>query len=150
MPGEDSEFRILRPEAPAQPAGRIPPRVEPGRAHEPPEALPRALPRHHYVARHLEVFVHRLAGDEQVHDLARPLEDQIDSEVAHDALDRDGPFAPGAQRVGRLVAAAAADEIGSVRRPVFRVIRASFRPLPSPHSTFSFGTRTFLNEITPL
>src|SRR5205823_9231793 len=61
------------------------------------------------VARHLEVFVHRLPGDEQVHDLARPLEDQIDAEVAHDALDRHGPLSPGTQGVGRLVAAAAAD-----------------------------------------
>ena len=45
---------------------------------------------------------------------------------------------------------AATDEMGSVRRPVFSVIRASFRPLPSPHSTFSRGTRTFLNDMTPL
>src|SRR6266487_3810776 len=45
---------------------------------------------------------------------------------------------------------AATDEMGSVRRPVFSVIRASFNPLPSPHRTLSRGTRTFLNEITPL
>jgi len=39
---------------------------------------------------------------------------------------------------------AAAEEMGSVSRPVLSVIRASFRPLPSPHSTFSLGTFTFL------
>ena len=31
-----------------------------------------------------------------------------------------------------------------MRRPVFSVMRASFRPLPSPQRRFSFGTRTFV------
>src|SRR5439155_15439342 len=52
---------------------------------------------------------HRLAGDEQVHDLARALEDEVDPEVAHDALDRHGFLPPRPQRVRGLVAATAAD-----------------------------------------
>ena len=38
---------------------------------------------------------------------------------------------------------------GSVRRPVFSVMSASLRPLPSPQRMFSFGTRTFVKRITP-
>src|SRR2546430_2684840 len=45
---------------------------------------------------------------------------------------------------------AATDEIGSVSRPVLRVIRPSFRPLPTSHTTFSFGTRTLVKRMTPL
>ena len=48
----------------------------------------------------------------------------------------------------RLAAATAAT--GSVSRPVLRVMRASLRPLPSPHNTFSLGIRTFVKRITPL
>ena len=62
----------------------------------------------------LEVRVHRLAGDEQPHDLARPLEDQVDAEVAHHALHRVGPLPAAAQAVGGLVAAAALDLQGVV------------------------------------
>jgi len=46
------------------------------------------------------MLVHRFARDEQVHDFRRTLEDQIDAEVAHDALDGVGLLAPRAQRVG--------------------------------------------------
>ena len=45
---------------------------------------------------------------------------------------------------------AATEEIGNVSRPVFSVMSASFNPLPSPHSTFSLGTRTLVKRITPL
>ncbi len=45
---------------------------------------------------------------------------------------------------------AATDEMGRVSRPVLRVISPSFRPLPTSHSTFSFGTRTLVKRITPL
>ena len=38
---------------------------------------------------------------------------------------------------------------GSVRRPVLSVMSASFSPLPSPQSRFSFGTRTFVKRMTP-
>ena len=38
---------------------------------------------------------------------------------------------------------------GSVRRPVFSVTSASFRPFPSPQMMFSLGTRTSLKPITP-
>jgi len=49
------------------------------------------------------------AGDEEVHDLARAFEDQIDTEVTHRPLDGDRALPAGAQRVRSLVAAAAAD-----------------------------------------
>ena len=32
---------------------------------------------------------------------------------------------------------------------MFRVINASLRPLPSPQSTFSTGTRTLVNRMMP-
>jgi hypothetical protein len=61
------------------------------------------------VAGHREVLVHRLAGDEQVHDLGRAFEDPVDPQVAHHLLDPDGALAAGGQRIGRLVPAAAPD-----------------------------------------
>jgi hypothetical protein len=182
------------------------------------------------------VRVHRLAGDEEAHDLAGALEDAVDAEVAHHPLHRDRQLAARRERVGRLVAAPAADLqavvhdlpphlrrpqlgdggfqadvvlglvrqrrrqlghrldgegvgghvaqhlrhgvvlahgraplhplrrplardlhatlapyaalMGSVRRPVFSVISASFSPFPSPQITFSRGTRTLSKRIT--
>ena len=41
------------------------------------------------VARHAQVLVDRLAGDEQVHDLGRALEDAVDPQVAQQLLDRE-------------------------------------------------------------
>ena len=38
---------------------------------------------------------------------------------------------------------------GKVNRPVFSVIRANFRPKPSPQRMFSEGTVTLLNLMTP-
>jgi hypothetical protein len=38
------------------------------------------------VAGHREVLVDRLAGDEQVHDLRRALEDPVDAHVAQELL----------------------------------------------------------------
>src|SRR4051812_34544400 len=61
------------------------------------------------VAGHLEVLIHRLAGDQQVHDLRRALEDAVDAHVAHDLLHGDGLLAARLQRLGGLVAAPAAD-----------------------------------------
>ena len=61
--------------------------------------------------------IHRLAGDEEAHDLARALEDQVDAEVAHHPLDGIGPLAAAAQTVGGLVAAAALDLQGVVDDP---------------------------------
>jgi hypothetical protein len=61
------------------------------------------------VAGDLEVLVDRLAGDEQLHDLARALEDAVDAHVAEELLGRDRLLAAVAQRLGGLVAAAAAD-----------------------------------------
>src|SRR6267143_3490504 len=77
-----------RPQIPAQPARRIPPAVEPRGADQARQPLTGGLPRQHHVARDLEMLVHRFARDEQVHDFRRAFEDQIDAEVAHDALDR--------------------------------------------------------------
>ena len=93
----------------AQPARRIPGRIE---AHDAPERRGLLALRRFLVderERGLEVMVDRLARDEQAHDLRRPLEDQIDPRVAHRALDRDRPLAARAERVGGLVAAPAAD-----------------------------------------
>ena len=56
----------------------------------------------------LQVLVHRLARDDQVHDLRRALEDAVDAHVAQDLLDRHAAQAAGLQGPGGLVAAAAA------------------------------------------
>ena len=61
------------------------------------------------VAGDLEVLVDRLAGDQQVHDLGRALEDPVDAHVAQELLGGDGLLAAGLERLGRLVAAAAAN-----------------------------------------
>src|SRR3954451_14504488 len=53
--------------------------------------------------------VHRLAGDEEPHDLAGALEDQVDAIVAHHSLDWVGALAPASETVRRLIAAAALD-----------------------------------------
>src|SRR5205814_4834325 len=114
MPSKRSLPGLLGTEPPAKPARRIPPAVEQRGAPEAADALAHGLPRHHHVARHLQVLVHRLAGDEQMHDLARSLEDQVDAEVAHDPLDGYGLLAAGTERVGGLVAAAPPDLHGIV------------------------------------
>ncbi|PYO94311.1 MAG: hypothetical protein DMD62_06260 [Gemmatimonadetes bacterium] len=54
------------------------------------------------------------------------------------------------REISRQRLPAATAEIGSVNRPVLSVTNASLRPLPSPQSTFSFGTRTLVKRITPL
>src|SRR6266699_6495983 len=103
------ELGVPRPQAPAQPARRVPPPVERRGTAQTGQALPHSFSRQDDVAGDLEMLVHGFARDEQVHDLRRTLEDQVDPEVAHDALDGDWRLAPRAQRIGRLVAAAAAD-----------------------------------------
>jgi hypothetical protein len=55
------------------------------------------------------VLVDRLARDQQVHDLGRALEDAVDAHVAQRLLDRHRLLAARLQRLGGLVAAAAAD-----------------------------------------
>src|SRR5439155_12999445 len=72
-------------------------------------SAPHSFSRQDDVAGDLEMLVHGFARDEQVHDLRRTLEDQVDPEVTHDALDGDRRLAARAQRIGRLVAAAAPD-----------------------------------------
>jgi hypothetical protein len=55
------------------------------------------------------VRVHRLARDEQPHDLRRSLEDPVDAHVPQHLLGRHAPLAPRGQGRGGLVTAAAAD-----------------------------------------
>ena len=45
--------------------------------------------------------------------------------------------------------APATADAGSVSRPVFSVMSASLRPLPSPQSTFSTGTFTSVKRMMP-
>ena len=45
--------------------------------------------------------------------------------------------------------AIAVQAAGTVRRPVFNVINASFKPCPRPQIIFSFGTLTSVNFIKP-
>lgn len=66
------------------------------------------------LASDLEMGVDRLAGDEQPHDLGRALEDQVDPPVAEGSLDRVGPLATVAERIGGFVAAPALDLYGVV------------------------------------
>ncbi len=56
---------------------------------------------------------------------------------------------PHRRQISRHRLANAAQEAGSVRRPVFRVTSASFKPRPSAHRRFSLGTRTLVKRITP-
>src|SRR5260370_28310583 len=107
MPPQGPEGTVARPPAPAQPARGVPPGVERRRPHQPPEPGAHRLAGQHHVPRHLEVLVHRLAGDEEVHDLARALKDQIDAEVAHDALYRNRLLAPRPRGAPRFVPPAA-------------------------------------------
>src|SRR5690606_39836475 len=61
------------------------------------------------VAGGLQVGIDRVAGDQQVQDLGGAFEDAVDAQVTQDLLGGDGAFAGGPQRLGGLVAAAAAD-----------------------------------------
>jgi hypothetical protein len=49
------------------------------------------------------------SGDQQVHDLGGALEDAVDAQVAQELFGGDGALAAGAQRLGGLEAASAAD-----------------------------------------
>ncbi len=55
------------------------------------------------------MVIDRLTRDEQAHDLRRALEDQVDAEVAHRALDRNRLLPARLERLRRLVATTAAD-----------------------------------------
>ena len=65
----------------------------------------------------LQVLVDGLAGDQQVHDLGRALEDAVDAHVAQRRLDGHRLLAARLERLGGLVAAAAADLHQLVERP---------------------------------
>src|SRR5690606_6602887 len=61
----------------------------------------------YHAARTLQVRVHRLARDEEAHDLTRALEDHVDPQVAHHTLERNALLATRLQRGSSLVAATA-------------------------------------------
>ncbi len=62
----------------------------------------------HEVTGHVKVLVHRLTGDDQVHDLGRALEDAVDAHVAHHHLNWHRTQTAGLQGRSGLVASAAA------------------------------------------
>ena len=107
--GELAELAELREVRPAEVLGRIPGRVVRTGLGRGGELLAGRRLRLQNLVAALHVRVDRLAGDEEVLDLARPFEDAVDAHVAHDPLDRIGLLAARAQRLRRLVAAAAAD-----------------------------------------
>ncbi len=74
---------------PAEPARRVPPGVERRHLRQRGELRGQRLVRVDDRARDLQVLVDHLAGHEEVHDLGRALEDLVDAEVAHHALDGD-------------------------------------------------------------
>ena len=86
-------------------------------------------------------MIDRFTGDEQAHDLRRSLEDQVDPEVPHGPLDRDRRLPPGAERIGRLVAAAAANLQRVVDNPpaVLRVVHLGDRRFQSDVVVPAFG-----------
>src|SRR6202042_2762134 len=62
----------------------------------------------HEVPGHLQVLVHRLSRDDQVHDLRRAFEDAVDAHVAHGLLDRYAAQPARLQGPNGLIAATAA------------------------------------------
>ena len=82
--------------------------VEAAGLRPPTSPCPQVDVRVEQVARDLQVLVDRLARDQQVHDLARALEDAVDAHVAQRLLDRHRLLAACLQRLGGLVAAPAA------------------------------------------
>ena len=64
-----------------------------------------------------EVLVDRLAGDQQVHDLRRALEDPVDAHVAQRLLDRDRLLAAGLQRLRRSRSRGRRGSASARRRP---------------------------------
>src|SRR5262249_735702 len=116
-PLDEAEVRRQRPElAKAKrrgqafdPQGGIPAQVKPRDLRQGGEFPPEALLRIDHRPRHLEVLVDGFPGHEEMHDLARTLEDEVDSAVAHHPLDTDGGLASATQGALRLVAAATTD-----------------------------------------
>src|SRR5262249_46225597 len=94
---------------PFEPERWIPGRVEardPGQGRK---ALADSLPGIGHGADDLQMLVHRLAGHEQMHDLAGALEDQVDPAVAQQPLDADRLLPSAPERTLGLVAATSAD-----------------------------------------
>ena len=89
VPRERPELREPRPASPAEPARRVPPGVVRRHPRQRGEARAERRLRIRERAGDGEMPVDRLARDEEPHDLRRSLEDEVDPEVAHHALDRD-------------------------------------------------------------
>src|SRR5262249_40107613 len=83
---EPPEPGEARPAAPADPARRIPNRVERDGAQRGADLRPEARLRIDQGAGDLKVPIDRLARHEKMHDLARALEDAIYARVAHHPL----------------------------------------------------------------
>src|SRR5262249_34980187 len=92
-----------------EPEPRIPAGVETSNPGEGGHARARAFLGIGHGAGDLKVLVDRLARHEEVHDLARALEDQIDAAVAQQPLDADRRLPATLQRALGLVSAATAD-----------------------------------------
>ena len=107
--GEPAELRVARRPAPADEELGIPPGVVDARAESRLDLLPHGRLGVDEIPGDAQVGVHRLAGDEQPHDLAGALEDQVDAEVAHHPLDRLRSLTAASEAVRGLVAAAALD-----------------------------------------
>ena len=106
---ELSELAELREARPAEVARRIPGRVMRAGLRGGAELLARRRLGLQDLEAALHVRIDRLAGDEEMLDLARPFEDAVDAHVAHDPLDRIALLAALAQRLRGLVSASAAD-----------------------------------------
>src|SRR6185436_19376005 len=99
MPGELAEVRITsRGAEPMQPERRVPARVEREDLRQRGELLLDAVLRVDHRTGYLQVLVDRLASHEEMHDLARALEDQVDAAIAENALDRDRRLAATRER----------------------------------------------------
>src|SRR5262249_31737843 len=75
---------------PIEPERWIPARVEARDFRKGSQAHTKRCPRIGDGTGNLEMLVHSLPRHEQMHDLAGPLEDQIDAAVAQEPLDADG------------------------------------------------------------
>src|SRR5215210_2422137 len=122
------EFAVAGDRSPAQPELGVPVGVVRAGTEQGLDLLPHRRLGIDQVARELEMGVHRLPRDEEPHDLAGSLEDQVDAIVAHHPLNRVGLLAPAPEAVGGLVAAAALD----LERVVHDAPAATPGPTPPP------------------
>ena len=104
-----AEFPEAGEVARAEPESRVPAGIKQTCLQERPQFRAPAGLRIHQIARQLQVEIDRLAGEEEAHDFARALENEVDAEVTHHPLHRDRLLATRGERGGRLVTSSAAD-----------------------------------------